>query len=178
MSTLEEDEKEREKREENLSRVRVTLNSLPRISLGNSTPRPPLMRGGTCPLLPLKMQGSTPLIELTTYPTQKIVELGGFERRRKKKKIAEVSAESLATRRNSGLSKKPSRGRSCAAFGDRKSLEVKNDVAPQALEERSKASGIICRGEEENRREARLFGEETLPLLVLRTHPDDVYTSR
>lgn len=35
----------------------VTLNSLPRISPGSSTPQPSSMRGGTCPLLPLKMQG-------------------------------------------------------------------------------------------------------------------------
>jgi len=53
-------EKEREReREKNISRARVTFNSLPRISPGNSTPRPPSMRGGTCPLLPLKMQGES-----------------------------------------------------------------------------------------------------------------------
>lgn len=48
-----------ERKESPSSRARVTLNSLPRIFLGNSTPRPPSMRGGTCPLLPLKMQGES-----------------------------------------------------------------------------------------------------------------------
>lgn len=51
--------KRKKEREENISRARVTFNSLPRISPGNSTPRPPSMRGGTCPLLPLKMQGES-----------------------------------------------------------------------------------------------------------------------
>jgi len=52
-------EAKRERERERLSRARVTLDSLSRISLGKPTPRPPSMRGGTCPLLPLKMQGES-----------------------------------------------------------------------------------------------------------------------
>lgn len=51
------------RKELNLNKINIinspNNHSLPRISLGNSTPRPPLMRGGTCPLLPLKMQGES-----------------------------------------------------------------------------------------------------------------------